>query len=162
MYTAKTGKKFGSAFAGRKYDENHKEGPDAAEPKQKDKFAGKGPNRPAQSKAPKEPKSHEENETPEFEAGEQEGAKEGVETPENVVAQHGKATSVHIKHDHVANKHHVTSMHEDGHVHESDHATPQEAHQAASQLGGEPAAAQAENESGSEPNDGFQMPGLGD
>jgi len=158
MYTAKTGKKFGSAFAGRKYDEMHKEGPDSPEPKAKDKFAGKGPNRPAQ---PKASKAHEAKESPDFEAGEQEGAQEGVETPENVVAQHGKATSVHIKHDHVANKHHVTSMHEDGHVHESDHATPQEAHQAAATLGGEPAAQQAESEAGPEANDGFQMPDLG-
>ena len=75
---------------------------------------------------------HEAKETPEFEAGE----KEGKEEVHPVVAEHGKAHSVHVKHNHSANKHHVTSQHEDGHVNESDHASAQEAHQEGGSLAG--------------------------
>jgi|ERR1700675_2128208 len=124
MFTTKAGQKFGSAFVGRKKDAMHAED-------------GK-----------QESAKHESAETPEFEAGEKEGMGENATPAGKVVAEHGKATAVHIKHDHVAHKHHVTSMHEDGHVHESDHATPEEAHQAAATLGGEGAANNAENESG--------------
>jgi hypothetical protein len=58
------------------------------------------------------------------------------EDPKNVVAQHGAATTIHIAHDNKAKKHHVVSTHKDGHVHESEHASAKEAHDAASQLSG--------------------------
>jgi hypothetical protein len=147
MYTTKSGKKFGSAFVGKKHDEMHAE--------------------PAAEKNPKMPAAHEAAEKPQFEAGEQEGVREGQEGqgegPEQVVAQHGKATTVHVKHDHVAKKHHVTSTHEDGHTHESDHASAKEAHDAAYKLGGSEEAgepgAESEDEGAPEP-DGFHMPRL--
>lgn len=113
MYQAKDGKKFGSKFAGRKYDSVH-----GGDEKMDEK--------------------HEEAEKPEFEMGEKEGAEEGKDEKEMhpVVAEHGKAHKVHIHHDHLRSKHHVTTMHEDGHVNESDHETPEEAHSEGMKLAG--------------------------
>jgi hypothetical protein len=50
------------------------------------------------------------------------------ESPEETVAAHGPANVVHVTHDHAAGKHHVHSEHEDGHATESDHETPEAAH----------------------------------
>lgn len=57
--------------------------------------------------------------------------------PHEVVAEHGKATDIHITHDHEAGKHHVTSIHEDGHMNESDHDSADEAHEHAKELAGD-------------------------
>jgi hypothetical protein len=57
-----------------------------------------------------------------------------TEEPSEVVAAHGPATQVLVTHK--DGKHKVKSKHEDGHVHESEHSTPAEAHEAASTLGG--------------------------
>jgi hypothetical protein len=96
-------RKFGSAYRAKKYDEMHTS------------------------------PEHEQKETPEFEAGEQEGKKEtGEQHP--VVAAHGPAHSVHIKHDHTANKHHVHSTHEDGHENMSEHQSAEEAHEEGGRL----------------------------
>lgn len=142
MFQAKNGKKFGSAFAGKNYDEKHVGG--------------------------EESPAHEAKESPVFEAGEQEGAKEGVgekQEPAQVVAEHGNATSVHVHHDHKNNKHHVVSHHADGHMHTSDHATADEAQNHASQLGApQEAAPKNEGAAGQEnspESDGFAMPSLG-
>jgi uncharacterized protein YwqG len=125
MYQAKDGKKFGSKFAGRKYDSVH-----GGEEKMDEK--------------------HEEAEKPEFEMGEKEGAEEGKDEQEMhpVVAEHGKAHKVHIHHDHARGKHHVTTMHEDGHVNESDHASAQEAHGEGAKLAGVEAPSQENEEQG--------------
>lgn len=83
----------------------------------------------------------------------------GAHAPEQVVAEHGKATSVHIVHDHKNNKHKVTSTHEDGHVHESEHASAKEAHDTASALAGggdQP----VEQETEAPESDGFSIPKL--
>jgi hypothetical protein len=119
-------KKFGSRFAQRKYDSVH---------------ADKAPQGKMMDAA------HEAAETPTFEAGEQEGAKEAMDqkqenNPAQVVAKHGKAIHVHTSHDHMADKHHVHSVHQDGHVHDSDHATAQDAQNTAKQLGGADVASQ--------------------
>ncbi len=50
------------------------------------------------------------------------------ESPEETVAAHGPATHVDIEHDHEAGKHHVHSVHKDMHETESDHQTPEAAH----------------------------------
>ena len=84
----------------------------------------------------------------------------GTHAAMQVAEDHGPATNVHIKSDHAGKKHHVTSMHKDGHVHESDHTTPQDAHANASALGGgSNEAAGATTESAPE-SDGFTMPSL--
>lgn len=51
-----------------------------------------------------------------------------TENIHEVVAQHGAAHKIEIKHDHAAGKHSVTSHHEGGHVHNSEHGTAEEAH----------------------------------
>lgn len=143
-------KKFGSRFAQRKYDQHH----------------GAAPAAPAKPAAePKMNAMHEAKETPEFEAGEQEGAQEGPEqneAPEQVVANHGKALSTNVHSDHANKKHHVVSHHADGHVHNSDHASKQEADATVQKLMGEESQAQTPENSGMEgvEADGFHMPHL--
>ncbi len=150
MYKAKDGKRFGSIFAGKHYDENHAE----------DGLHSESP-------------EHEAKETPEFEAGEQEGAvehkaegeeptevKEGEEHP--VVSEHGKAHKVVISHDENTGRHTVTSHHKDGHVHTAVHEHAHKAHAEGKQLAGvvneKPALEEPAHKQGEE--DGFSMPGL--
>jgi hypothetical protein len=135
MFKSKAGKSFGSAYVAKRHD-------DEADKKAQVAMGG-GSNKPVMSP------EHEAAETPEFEKGEQEGAKEvnpeQNEKPEQVVAKHGPATTIHVTHDRKANKHHVVSTHADGHVHTSDHASADEAHKAAGALsGGDQAAPEAE------------------
>jgi hypothetical protein len=177
MYESKRtpGKKFGSSFAGKHYDENHSEDG-------------------MHSEAPE----HEKSETPEFEAGEQEGAKEheGVEMNEGkehngetnerendegdeqhethpMVAEHGPANKVVIHHDEATGRHTVTSHHKDGHVHTNVHQHAHKAHDEGRNLAGVPAAGKEENEEKTGFNhsdkgqqgapseeDGFAMPNL--
>jgi hypothetical protein len=137
MYESKKtpGKKFGSIFAGKKYDEAHTE----------DGMHSESP-------------EHEAKETPEFEAGEQEGAeehKEGTEEHEGeehpVVSEHGKAHKVTIHHDEGAGRHTVVSHHKDGHMNTSVHENAHEAHKEARRLAAVPDAGKEENEE----KDGF-------
>jgi hypothetical protein len=152
------GKKFGSIFAQKHYDENHTE----------DGMHSESP-------------EHEAKETPEFEAGEQEGAKEHEGTPEEhegeehpAVAEHGKAHKVIIHHDEEAGRHTVTSHHKDGHIHTNVHEHAHKAHDEARQLAAVPPAGKEENEEKDSPylskgkaqqsatseEDGFAMPDL--
>ena len=165
MYTSKSGKKFGSIFAGRKHDQDHT--PDGMHTEGKPMS-----------------EEHEEKETPEFEAGEQEGAKEheaegeeqheGEEHEEHpVVAEHGPAHKVIIHHDEASGRHTVQSHHKDGHVHSSVHEHAHEAHKEASDLAGVPPAVKEGNEEkigfnhkdqgqqgAPSESDGFAMPNL--
>jgi hypothetical protein len=160
MYESKKtpGKRFGSIFAGHKYDEAHTE----------DGVHEFG----------KEPE-HEEKESPEFEAGEQEGKveneaegepeqKEEEEHP--VVAEHGAAHKVVIHHDHEAKRHTVTSHHKDGHTHTAVHPSAVHAHDEGKRLAGLREGADSgegrtvtstHTNSTAEPeSDGFSMPSL--
>lgn len=73
-----------------------------------------------------------------FDSAEQEGdGQEGDgQEPSAVVAAHGPAEEVNVKHSH--GKHHVHSKHSDGHQHHSDHASAGEAHEHAAALASEP------------------------
>ena len=157
MYESKKtpGKRFGSIFAGRKYDEAHTE----------DGLHSESPD-------------HEAKETPEFEAGEQEGTKEheaeqheGEEHP--VVKEHGPAHKVVISHDHESGRHTVTSHHKDGHVNSTVHEHAHKAHDEARALAGVPKEGKGEDgekdspfhsgkaqQSPSSEEDGFAMPEL--
>ena len=138
MFQSKDGKRFGSAFVAKRRDAEH------------DKSA--------------EPTSVEEVKAPvaENSVGEQE--EQGAHEPTQVVAQHGKAHTVHIAHDHKNKKHHVISTHEDGHVHESEHGSPKEAHDAASVLasaaGDQPSPDATTGVEKAPESDGFSMPKL--
>jgi hypothetical protein len=57
------------------------------------------------------------------------------DSPESVVAAHGRPHTVTVHSDHTANKHKVMSHHSDGHMHESMHSSAAEAHEHARQLG---------------------------
>jgi hypothetical protein len=160
MYKAKDGKRFGSVFAGKHYDENHTE----------DGMHSESP-------------EHEKAESPEFEAGEQEGKveheaeqhegeeHEGEQHP--VVAEHGPAHKTIVTHDHAAGRHTVVSHHRDGHVHTNVHEHAHKAHDEARELANVPPAGKEENEEkdgfghkdqgqqgAPSESDGFAMPNL--
>lgn len=136
MYESKhsPGKKFGNAFQGKHYDEMH-------------------------APAEKEPSGKMESAIEDNKETEKQEGMEG----HPVVAAHGKATEVHIHHDHAAGKHHVHSKHEDGHNNLSEHESPEEAHEEGGKLSGvdvkkenpEEAQQGAQSE-----EDGFEMPDL--
>jgi hypothetical protein len=178
MFKAKDGKRFGSIFAGRKYDQDH------------------SPDGMHSEGGPKESPEHEAKETPEFEAGEHEGAKEGVEMNEDkehngstneresdnedeqheahpVVAEHGPAHKIIVHHDEKTGRHTVTSHHADGHVHMNVHEHAHKAHSEARELANVPPAGKEENEEkdgfnhkdqgqqgAPSESDGFAMPNL--
>jgi hypothetical protein len=136
--TADGERSFGSGFRAKKYDEHHA----PAERKEESRTNAMGMSKKSQ---------------PAAENKEDEGM-----NPESVVAEHGKATTVHVKHDHVANKHHVTSTHEDGHVHESDHASSADAHEHGKKLAGAENPEENPDEMGQEDNSsGMESFGLG-
>jgi len=154
MYqTADGKKKFGSAYVGKRYDENHKEA--ATEEPVDEKDTKKKLGKVLSDKS---------GELAE-EMGEKQDNPQEEEQEHPVVAQHGKAKSVHINHDHAANRHHVTSVHEDGHTNESDHESAEDAHGEGRKLAGLSAGPEAESEptpgeGGGMEEDGFDMPSL--
>src|SRR5277367_1311648 len=62
--------------------------------------------------------------------------KHGETDHENVVAEHGPATEIHITHDHKAGKHSVHSKHESGHEHHAEFGSAKEAHDHAMMMSG--------------------------
>ena len=108
MYADDQGNKHGSRFVARRKTEMH-----AVGAKQENAT----------------PEHEDVNEAPQEEQG-------AVENPQEIVKKHGAAHTVHIKHNHVAKKHHVTSQHEDGTTKESEHGSADEAHKHASALAG--------------------------
>lgn len=108
MFTSNDGGKHGSRFVARKKDEMHALGAKQENAK---------------------PEAEDMNEAPE-------DKQEEVENPQEIVKKHGMAHTIHVKHNHVANKHHVTSQHEDGTTKESEHASPDLAHKHSAVLGG--------------------------
>jgi len=120
MQTTKDGtKKFGSAYAAKRYDSYHAE----AQPGETNE------NEHAETKRPREldvePKDAS---VPKNEHAED----ASVSTPEAVVQSHGPAHTVHIEHSDVDHK--VTSKHDDGFEHVMSHGSVREAHDSASKL----------------------------
>lgn len=162
MYQTKSGKKYGSAFVGKKKDEmdsapkagesdmNLNKPKAASEPKEESRTGVTGEAKFSKANA-QAPDNNVEGQN----------LGEGPEGPAQVVAQHGPAHTVTVHHDHANKKHKVVSHHGGGFMHESDHGSPEEAHNAGKQLGG---GDQEQSESGtgqSEPSeDGFAMPSL--
>ena len=137
------GKKFGSIFQQKHYDENHTEDG-------------------MHSESPEPKPEHEATETPEFEASEHErntedapddhdhesheGAEQDALNEEHpMVAEHGKAHKVVISHDEKTGRHTVTSHHKDGHMHSVTHENAAEAHKEGRKLAGVPADGQDED-----------------
>lgn len=82
--------------------------------------------------AEKAPAPHAQRGEAASEMGEEEGR-----APQEVVDAHGPAHEITITHPKEGKgKHTVSSKHPDGHQHESEHETPEEAHQAGATLGG--------------------------
>lgn len=140
------GKKFGSAMVGKRYDAA------GEEPKAESVQAMGKPDMNKNSGAPKGGNAVDQ-------------AVDNTEMPDlkQVAAEHGPAHTVHIKHDHAANKHHTTSHHDDGHVNESDHQTAEEAHEAGGNLANvdmKKSDEAGEQQGAASESDGFEMPDL--
>jgi hypothetical protein len=58
------------------------------------------------------------------------------ESATQVAKEHGNAHEIKVKHDHEGGKHTVSSKHPDGHAHESEHGSADEAHTHAAGLAG--------------------------
>ncbi len=149
MFADKTGKKFGSAYVAKRRD---------AEAAKKEPVGGKEAQMGKEvmnqgNPGAKEPAAKVGTSVP---APEEQGSHAPA-----IVAEHGKAHTIHIAHDHKAKKHHVMSTHEDGLVHESEYGSPKEAHDTASQLAGNDMPAEGEAPAMEAPEaDGFSMPKL--
>jgi len=159
MFQAKDGKKFGSAFAGKNYDEKHsptgmhklgaehetpsedKETPRTdSEGEAKNIMADTNVDQGEQKGMNQEEGSPDESADP----AESRTDEQGEATNEDVVPDdvksdaqaHGAASKVTVTHDHAAGRHMVTSQHKDGHLHTSEHPTASAAHASARHLGG--------------------------
>jgi len=154
-FSTKDGKKkFGSAYAAKRYDSAHDE--PANEKDAKKKFGKVLSDKEGDLK-------HEMDESPETQH------EEGEDEMHPVVAEHGAAHHVSIHHDHNNGKHTVVSHHEDGHVNTSEHQDAKTAHEEGGKLAnislkksGEQEDQQlAASEGGnSSTPDGFEMPSL--
>lgn len=82
----------------------------------------------------------------------QDGMEMGEQDGSAVAQEHGPATEVNISHEHEMGSHHVRSSHPDGHMHESDHGSAEEAHEHGKKLAG--VGMQEKPETGGEENDG--------
>ena len=149
MFKSKDGKSFGSAYVAKRRDDEHAKGLPMGESKEEPRTLGTGEAKFSSKEATAPDNDVKAN-------------PEGVDAHQ-VVAEHGKAHTVHIAHDHKNKKHHVMSTHEDGHVQETEHGSPKEAHDAAATLAGagsdQPAGSETP-EMGAPEADGFSMPKL--
>lgn len=125
MYESKRtpGKKFGSIFAGKKYDQDHTEDGmhtegklGEQEPSQEEEMSSK----PLMEEDEDMLGKHEENDKEEH----------------PVVTEHGKAHKVVIHHDEASKRHTIQSHHSDGHVHSAAHDSAEKAHHEARRLAG--------------------------
>lgn len=112
-------KKFGSRFKQRKFDQVHAAG------------EGKGTDKPGMEAGKASPDA----DTQERDL--QDNQEQTRETPADIVKAHGPAHTVTVHHNHVEKKHKVISHHEDAHMHESEHGSPEEAYQHAQGLASE-------------------------
>lgn len=69
--------------------------------------------------------------------GGEDSGEHSEEEAKQVVAEHGPAHEVHIKHDHETGHHEVHTVHEDGEEHHSEHGSAEEAHEHAKHLSGD-------------------------
>lgn len=73
-----------------------------------------------------------------YNAGAEEGMDQGQEPQDGaaMAAEHGPATQLDIQHDHEAARHTVHAAHPDGHEHDSEHGSADEAHKFAADCAG--------------------------
>ena len=119
MYNSKRepGRKFGSAFVGKRFD-SYEGGEQPKFDATPEEHSGDKVNA-ADSGDSKKSKSAESDSSPH---------------PSEVVAEHGPAQVVTYHHDHDGGEHKVSSVHEDGHHHESVHSSAAEAYEEGGQL----------------------------
>ena len=91
-------------------------------------------------------KSHAVSKGQEKEAMGVDESEHGEHDHEAVVAEHGPAHTVEMKHDHATGQHHVKSVHEDGHVHKAKFGSANEAHDHAAKMAGSSAHENLEDE----------------
>jgi hypothetical protein len=124
MYTSTTdpSRKFGSAFRGKKFDSYHA-GPQPGEENEN-------------SHATSQEHTGDKVNTSAPEAHKDDPSSERVSTPEPsaIVQEHGPSNSTHYTHDHKNNKHTVSSSHDGGFTHTTEHSDADTAYQYGSKL----------------------------
>jgi hypothetical protein len=154
--TTEPGKKFGSAFKGRKFDSYHA-GPE--------KFSEGKSKESDQPEVSAEPEEHGEDKvntsTPEKHEPSEAADEAEVTIPSSIVEQHGPASSVHITHDHDGGKHTLSSTH-GGHQNQSVYSTAAEAYEAGGELANTDVKRREhpDQQGAQSEEDGFEMPDL--
>lgn len=129
MYTTKEGKKYGSAFVGKRKDAEHE--------KPEEKFSSYQDGEQPEAKASSEDHDGDKVNTSEKspEGHDPNAVGSDSPAPHEVVEEHGPAEHIHYEHDHEAGTHKVTSFHpETGHEHQSVHSSAAEAYEAGGEL----------------------------
>lgn len=128
MPKAKDGKPFGNKMRMHRYEQAHKEpGPRA----EANEIEARHPANEEQLEEQVHPGIHDEI------AG--------------LAEQHGPAMETHTMHDEMTGKHHLHTVHPDGHQHHSEHASAKEAHDGAMHASGVSAEEQEEDKKGEYP-----------
>jgi hypothetical protein len=134
MYTTKDGKKYGSAYVGKKKDEAHggpyagshfgsyTAGPQPGEENENEHSTSEDHGEDKVNTMGKDKTPHDKTATSAH-----------AEMPSATVQSHGAAHTTHVSHKEDGT-HTVSSEHPDGHVTESDHGSAEEAHSHAEQL----------------------------
>ena len=133
MYTTKTGEKYGSAFVGKRKDQEHASKDGGGMPKMDSDYEAPGQPEPKSTpmehgsdkvNAPASDESHDNPRDTEAEAG----------TPSEAVQHHGVASQVTYTHDHDKGEHTVHAKFEDGHEHHAAFTDPALAYEAGGEL----------------------------
>jgi len=64
------------------------------------------------------------------------GAEDQAQDGSAMAAEHGPAVEINMQHDHEGGRHSVHAVHPDGHAHDSQHGSADEAHRFAAQVAG--------------------------
>jgi hypothetical protein len=132
MYTTKEGKKYGSAYVGKRKDEEHAKSQGEMPKKDTDYEAPGQPEYESTSRDHTEDKVNTDTESPK--GHDPNGVHSEYPSPHEVVENHGPAHMVTYSHDHENGSHSVHSAHADGHTHYAEYKDPALAYEAGGEL----------------------------
>src|ERR1035437_3717055 len=124
MYETKSGKKFGSSYAGKRFDSYHGGEGSGEQPSEENDNSHSTPKEHGEDKV---------NSMGDKTPHDKTNVSDSVEEPSATVEAHGAAHSTHVSHN-ADGTHRVSSEHPDGHVTESEHDSADLAHNHAEQL----------------------------
>lgn len=84
----------------------------------------------------KQPQAQADGDGSDYNAGAEDEMQDSAQDGAQMAAEHGPATEINIIHDHEGGRHGVHAKHPDGHEHESEHGSADDAHRFAGDLAG--------------------------